>query len=248
MAHKHKAFSWLKAIPHRRYLLLLGIFFSVVWISLAINPYDRNTWAMENAPVVLLVVAVACFHRRLLLSRISYTLVFMFLCLHEVGAHFTYARVPYDEFFKQLFGSRLNDAMGWDRNNFDRIVHFVYGLFLAYPIREVFLRVANVRGFWGYFLPLDLTMSTSMLFELIEWLIAEVFGGGAVAYLGTQGDPWDAHKDMAMASLGALLAMTFIALINRCLQRDFAHEWAESLRVKKPNPLGEDEAARMLRK
>ena len=80
----------------------------------------------------------------------------------------------------------------------------------------MFLRIGNVRGFWGYFLPLDLTMSTSMLYELIEWAAAEVFGGDlGAAYLGTQGDVWDAHKDMALASLGALIAMALIALINR---------------------------------
>jgi putative membrane protein len=97
-----------------------------------------------------------------------------------------------------------------------------------------------VRGFWGYFLPLDLTMSTSMIFELIEWAVAEAIGGDlGAAYLGTQGDIWDAHKDMALASLGALISMNIIALINRHLQRDFAAEWAESIRVKRKRPLGE---------
>jgi putative membrane protein len=101
--------------------------------------------------------------------------------------------------------------------------------------------VGNVRGFWGYFLPLDLTMSTSMLYELIEWGAAEYFGGElGMAYLGTQGDVWDAHKDMALASLGALIAMSIIALINWRMQRDFAAEWSESVRVKSKKPLGEE--------
>jgi putative membrane protein len=130
------------------------------------------------------------------------------------------------------------------RNHCDRLVHFCYGLFLAYPIREMFLRIGNVRGFWGYFLPLDLTMSTSMLYELIEWAAAEFFGGElGMAYLGTQGDVWDAHKDMALASLGALIAMVVTALINARMQRDFAREWAESIRVKRKRPLGEGNAA-----
>jgi putative membrane protein len=136
-------------------------------------------------------------------------------------------------------------VVGWQRNNFDRVVHFCYGLFLAYPVREVFLRIANVRGFWGYFLPLDLTMSSSMIYELIEWAAALIFGGHAgMAYLGTQGDVWDAHKDMALASLGALIAMTLTALINWRYQRDFAREWTESLRIKRRKPLGEDELLR----
>ncbi len=157
-------------------------------------------------------------------------------------------KVPYDEWFASLTGVTFNSLVGWERNNFDRVVHFSYGLLLAYPIREVFLRVADVRGFWGYFLPLDLTMSSSMMFELFEWVAAELFGGElGQAYLGTQGDIWDAHKDMALASLGALIAMLITAGINRALQHDFAREWARSLQVKQPRPLGEEEIARMLR-
>ena len=236
-------------IPHRRYLLILASLFFVLWTALAIKPHYRDDWALENAIVVAFVVLVATFHRRMLLSRISYTLIFLFLCLHEVGAHYTYAEVPYDRWLQSLFGFSLNPVLGWERNNFDRIVHFSYGLLLAYPVREVYLRVANVRGFWGYFLPLDLTMSTSMIYELFEWAAAALFGGGlGAAYLGTQGDIWDAHKDMALASAGAALAMVITGLLNVYLQRDFAREWAESLRVKQPKPLGEDEIARMLKK
>ena len=171
------------------------------------------------------------------------------MCLHQVGAHYTYSEVPYDQWFSALTGRTFNELVGWRRNNFDRVVHFAYGLLLAYPIREVFLRVANVRGFWGYFLPLDLTMSTSMIYELIEWGAAETFGGAlGQAYLGTQGDIWDAHKDMALAGLGALLAMLVTALINARLQRDFAREWAASLRVKNRAPLGEDALLRRWRR
>jgi putative membrane protein len=129
------------------------------------------------------------------------------------------------------------------------VLHFSYGLCLAYPIRELFLRVVVVRGFWGYFLPLDLTMSTSMLFELLEWATAAVFGEGlGQAYLGTQGDEWDAHKDMALASLGAFLTMCVTGIVNWRFQRDFAREWGESLRVKVKQPLGEDALAEMTRK
>ena len=138
--------------------------------------------------------------------------------------------------------------MGWERNHFDRLVHFCYGLFLAYPIREVFYRVADVRGFWGYFFPLDVTMSTSMLFELFEGGAVALFGGDlGVAYLGTQGDVWDAQKDMAMATLGAALAMLITAIVNMAIQRDFAREWSDSLRVKRRRPLGEDEIRRLRR-
>ena len=169
------------------------------------------------------------------------------MCLHEIGAHYTYSQVPYDAWFETLTGSTLSSLLDWERNHFDRLVHFLYGLLLAYPVREVFLRVADVRGFWGYFLPLDLTMSTSMIFELFEWGAAELVGGDlGMAYLGTQGDVWDAHKDMALASLGAAIAMLATAAVNVRLQRDFAREWVDSLRVKRAEPLGEYEIKRLL--
>ena len=237
-----------KPVSHARYLTILSVLFGLVFAILAIRPWHLQDWMLENALVVGFVAAIAAFRQRLCFSRISYTLIFLFLCLHEIGAHYTYAEVPYDEWFRTLTGRTLNEHFGWQRNHFDRLVHFSYGLLLAYPVREIFLRVANVRGFWGYFLPLDLTMSTSMLYELIEWGASNAFGGElGQAYLGTQGDPWDAHKDMALASLGALVAMLVTAALNWRFQRDFAREWNESLRVKSSLPLGEDELAGLIR-
>jgi len=235
-------------LSHRQYFLLLTALFAILWIALAIDPLFRDDWLLENALVGAFIIALALSWRWFTFSRISVTLIFLFLCLHEVGAHYTYSHVPYDEWIRSLTGTSLNEAMGWERNHFDRLVHFSYGLLLAYPIREVFMRVANVRGFWSYFLPLDLTMSTSMIFELFEWSAAEFFGGDlGMAYLGMQGDIWDAQKDMALASLGALIAMLITALVNVRLQKDFAREWAESLRVKSNEPLGETAISHMLR-
>lgn len=235
-------------VSHQQYLLILSVIFFLEWLVLAIAPHDRKDWALENVLVFAFAIALAATYRKFPLSRISYSMLFVFLLLHEIGAHYTYAMVPYNEWSAALFGTSLNEMLGFERNHFDRLIHFSYGLLLAYPIREVFIRVANTRGFWSYFLPLDLTMSTSMLFELFEWGAAELFGGElGQAYLGTQGDVWDAHKDMALASLGALIAMLITAFINRRLQHDFAQEWNDSLRVKRASPLGEDEILRMLR-
>ena len=229
------------ALTHRKYLLLLGALFVPLWLGFALHPWYRSTWALENVLVLVMVIFLAVFQRRLPFSRVSYTLIFLFMCLHQIGAHYTYSEVPYDAWFTRLTGRSFDDLVGWERNNFDRVVHFAYGLLLAYPVREVYLRVADVRGFWGYFLPLDLTMSTSMLYELIEWLTALLFGGGAgQAYVGAQGDEWDAHKDMALASLGALIAMCINAALNWRFQRDFARQWVDSFRVKHKAPLGED--------
>jgi putative membrane protein len=219
-------------MSRKSYLWLLGAVYAAWWIVLAIRPLDRSDWWMENLLVFIGVGLLVWTWKPFPLSRVSYTCIFIFMVLHAVGAHYTYAKVPYQEWFPMLAGGR---------NQFDRLVHFSYGLLLAYPIREMFLRIGNVRGFWGYFLPLDLTMSTSMLYELIEWGTAVTVGKDlGAAYLGTQGDIWDAHKDMAMASLGALISMCITALINWRMQRDFGAEWAESIRVKRKKPLGEE--------
>lgn len=231
---------------HNRYLLLLAIVFAIEWILLAIQPYDRHDWLLENVLVFVFAGYFAFTFRKFPLSRVSITLIFIFLCLHEVGAHYTYAKVPYNVWTEALWGKSLNAVMGWERNHFDRLVHFSYGLLLAYPLREMFLRIANVRGFWGYFLPLDITMSTSMIFELFEWAAAEIFGGDlGIAYLGTQGDVWDAHKDMLLASIGAAVAMMITVSINAYLKKDFTREWVDSLKVKDPRPLGENEIKRL---
>jgi putative membrane protein len=233
-------------VSRRAYLTTLVVLFAALWIPLAIAPHHRDDWLLENALLFLGVAVLAFSYRALPLSKISYTAIFIFLCLHTIGAHYTYAEVPYDAAIQALTGHTLQELFGWERNHFDRLVHFSYGLLLAYPIREVFLRVANVRGFWGYFLPLDLTMSSSMLYELIEWGAAAVFGGElGAAYLGSQGDVWDAQKDMALASLGAVISMCVAAAVNVRLQRDFAREWVESLRVKDARPLGEEAIQRM---
>jgi putative membrane protein len=218
-------------MSRKAYLATLGGIYLAWWVLMAIQPKHFDDWLLENVLVVVAAGLLVFTYKSFPLSRVSYTCIFVFMMLHALGAHYTYAEVPYQQWFPFLQG---------ERNHFDRLVHFLYGLLLAYPIREMFLRIGNMRGFWGYFLPLDLTMSTSMLYELIEWGAAEFFGGElGAAYLGTQGDIWDAHKDMALASLGALIAMSVAALVNQRMQRDFAAEWAESVRVKRKRPVGE---------
>lgn len=236
-------------ISHSAYLGILGLIFLIEFIFLAIQPHDRGDWALENVLVILFVLFLAGTYKRFPLSRISYTLIFLFLCLHEIGAHYTYAEVPYDSWFALAGGFSLNDFMGWERNHFDRFVHFSYGLLLAYPIREMYCRIADAKGFWAYFFPLELVMASSMMFELFEWGAATLFGGDlGVAYLGTQGDIWDAHKDMLLASTGAFLAMSVTAVINMYIQEDFSEEWSQSLKTKFKKPLGEDEIVRLIKK
>ena len=235
-------------IAHRRFCLVLTMLYATLWILLAIDPHERSDWALENVLVAAAALALFLSYKHLPLSRVSYGMIFIFLCLHAVGAHWTYSLVPYDQAFEAVSGHSFNELVGWKRNQYDRIVHFAYGLLLAYPIRELFLRVAQAKGFWGYFLPVVITMAASMFYELVEWGAAEVFASElGIAFVGAQGDIWDAQKDMWLATLGALIAMGITAAINIRLQKDFAREWSESLRVKQVEPLGEDAIARLIR-
>lgn len=201
---------------NKSYLIVLGVIFFIEFSVLAIAPHDRADWFLENILILAFVVALIVSAKTLPLSRTSYTCIFVFMILHEVGAHYTYAKVPYEAWGLAWFDFSVNNFFGWERNNFDRVMHFLYGFLLLYPIQEVYRRVAKITGFWSYFFPLELVMASSMAFELFEWAAAEFFGGDlGMAYLGTQGDVWDAHKDMALATLGALIAILIILLINK---------------------------------
>lgn len=225
--------------------MLLGIF-GVVFIASGWAPRYRADWLLENVLVVVVLPVLIVTHARLPLSKLSYTALFLFFSLHEVGAHYTYSEVPYDAWTRALFGFELGPLLGWERNHFDRLVHFLFGLLVVYPAREVFVRVADVRGLWGYLFPLLVVMSSSLLFELFEWGAALIFGGDlGMAYLGTQGDVWDSHKDSFLATLGAVFASLAIAALHAGLDRDFNREWQQSLEVKHPEPLGEVALARL---
>ncbi len=203
----------------KRLLQALCIWYLALWIVTAISPIDRQVWILENLLVFGLVTFVVATYRVFPLSDVSYVLTTLFLTLHGIGAHYTYAQTP--------MGFWFQDAFDLSRNHYDRMVHFSFGLLMAYPIREIFLRVANTKGFWAYYLPLDVTLAFSALFEIIEAVIVGMSGlGFATDYLGAQGDPWDAQKDMAAAAVGALICMVATAMMHSYLRK--------SHRVKSP--------------
>lgn len=182
--------------------------YGLLWIWLAIAPVNRRDWLLENLLAFALVVLLVLTYRRFQFSDVSYGLIACFMTLHAVGAHYTYAEVP--------FGFWLKDLFSLSRNPFDRIVHFAYGALLAYPVREALIRLAGVRGLWSYYLPASLILAQSGLFEIIESVVAAFASpelGGA--YLGMQGDVWDAQKDMAAALGGAALAMIVTFAISK---------------------------------
>ena len=181
---------------------VLGAVFALIWIALAIKPWYRQDWLLENVLVLIAVPLLARFGPDLKLSDASYYCLFVFFTLHVIGAHYTYSEVPY----QQWFGL---DSAG-SRNHYDRLVHFLYGLLMARPVMELLDARARPVGLWRWLLPVLFLMSHGALYESIEWVAAEIFGGDlGVAYLGTQGDVWDAQKDTALAAAGAVLGVTF---------------------------------------
>jgi putative membrane protein len=219
---------------------LLAVF-AAAWIWAAIDPRFRHDWLLENYLVFIFVPLIVVTGRYFRLSNLSYTLITIFMVLHVIGSHYTYAEVPLGVTLQHWFGS--------DRNMYDRAVHFSFGLLLAYPVREVFVRITGARGFWGYYLPLDLVLAFSCVYELIEWITAaNVDPTAGLAFLGSQGDVWDAQKDMACAGVGALVAMAVAMAFEIALNPVFWTEMRQSFRIPAGDaPLGE-EAIRRLRK
>ena len=192
---------------------VLILAFAGLWAGLALAPVDREAWALENLLVLALAAALLATRRRLVLSSAAELQIFAFLCLHAVGAHYTYSLVPYDRWLEPLTGIALGDRLGLDRNHYDRVVHLAYGLLLTGPAREALSQASGVAGGWRHVYAVLTLVGLSAGYEIVEWGAAMVFGGDlGLAYVGAQGDPWDAQKDMALATLGSLVA-TAIALL-----------------------------------
>ena len=205
-----------KTIALWRYPLTLLALFGLWWIVLAIEPVFRKDWLLENMLVFIALPILVLTARRLRFSTFTYTCLFVFFSLHAIGAHYTYALVPYDEWFRALTGGTLNELLGFERNHFDRLVHFLYGLLLAPAAVEIFAHYGRYPRSWAFLFPFLFMASHAGIYELIEWAAALLFGGDlGQAYLGTQGDVWDGQKDMALAMAGSLITITAMAIAGR---------------------------------
>ena len=187
--------------------ILMG-WYVVLWAAMAISPADWQNWMLASAIPVLVVGALVAGRRAVPLPAVSYLMIGAFLTLHTIGAHYTYARMP--------LGDELAFLLGSGRNDYDRIVHFAFGLLLASPIRDTFACVANVRGFLLYYLPVMTIVGLSGLWEILESWVAQIASPElGAAYLGSQGDIWDAQKDMAAALYGAVLWVVLSVWVHR---------------------------------
>ena len=195
-----------------RYLFILLVCYLGLWIALAINPVDRGDWLLENLLVFAIFLVLGLTYRRFRFSTFSYTLFVLFLVLHAFGAHYTYAKVP--------AGFWLADVLHLGRNHFDRLVHFAFGLLIVYPMRELLVRSAGVKARWVAALALIVIFALSSFFEIVEAIVAQlVHPDLGSAYLGTQGDIWDAQKDMVAALLGALVTTGLSRFLPRAARK-----------------------------
>jgi putative membrane protein len=192
---------------NRLFQALLGGYL-LLWIGLAISPIDRQDWLLENILAMVSVTLLIVTYRRFQFSDLSYVLIILFMILHAIGAHYTYSKVP--------LGYWLQGVMDLDRNHYDRLVHFAFGLLLAYPIYELVLRRAKARHGWALVLAASTIVGMSGFFEVLEsWVAQMVSPELGTAYLGTQGDEWDAQKDATMAILGVVISLGFASLVSR---------------------------------
>ncbi len=190
-------------------LILFGLLLLFLLLLSGISPFDRATWLMEIAPILVAGPILVVTYRRFPLTSLLYGLIFVQAAILIVGGAYTYARVP--------FGFWLQDALMLTRNPYDKIGHFAQGLVPALIAREILLRGSYVSGRkMAGFLSVCVAMAISAWYELFEWGAALVLGQGAEEFLGTQGDPWDTQSDMFFAFLGALVA---IAVLSRF------HDW-----------------------
>ncbi len=188
-----------------RLTLLSIVMVVLVWSGIA--PHDRFTWFLEVAPVLIGLPVVILTAKRFPLTPLVCTLLAIHACVLMVGGKYTYAEVP--------LGYWVNTITGWTRNNYDRLGHFAQGFVPAIVAREILLRTSPLkRGKWITFLCLCICLAISATYELIEWRTAVATGGAADAFLGTQGDPWDTQEDMAMAGVGAIVALTTLSGVH----------------------------------
>ncbi|MCD4667338.1 MAG: DUF2238 domain-containing protein [Sulfurimonas sp.] len=183
----------MKYYPH-----LLAIGFLIFFILLGINPVDRAVWIIEVIPIVIVYLFLLSTYQKFKFTNISYTLMLMWLVWHTIGGHYTFANVPFDF---------ITDLFDFQRNHFDRIGHLIIG-FYAYPMAEFLTRkrYANVivASFFGVFF----IMGIAAGYEIVEWGYAVIEGGNTgIEFLGSQGDIWDAQKDMLADTVGALISL-----------------------------------------
>lgn len=188
--------------------LFLAIVITVVSVWSGFNPTDRAVWYAEVMPIFVVFALLLLTYQRFQFSGLAYVLMSLWMIMHLIGAKYTFANVPFD------WANQYLTFLGEDRNHFDRVDHYIIG-FYSYPMAEWLLRKRKCGLGVAFFFSLFFIMSVAATYEIIEWQYAVIEGGNAgIEFLGSQGDIWDAQKDMLADTLGAITAL-IIYLIAR---------------------------------
>jgi putative membrane protein len=191
--------------------------YAIVWVVTAIKPFNRQDWLLENVLVFAAVPVLVITFRWFRFSSLSYCLIALFLTLHTIGAHYTYSEMPVFNW--------MRDGWQFSRNHYDRVVHFLFGFLISYPMCEMLTRVAGLRRGWARVGTVHVIVAWSALYEIIEAAVAHLVSPElGAAYNGIQGDIWDAQKDAALAMTGAILTMTMAALFAKPVRETFPRD------------------------
>lgn len=194
-----------KQFKLKHYVALVLIFIAILLSS--IHPLEFEAYLLHQVGTVFMLVLLFIIFKKIGLDFLSFTLYLLFLLIHIIGAHYLYSYVPYNDWIQQVFHFNLDQYMGWSRNMYDRLVHLAYGVLLYPLIYRVFqVWLPTARPFTLFLLVIQFVMTSSVFYELIEWAIAiGLSPEEAENYNGQQGDMWDAHKDMLLATIGAII-------------------------------------------
>ncbi len=206
----------MPVIPRDPVQRILFACFLLFFAGSCISPPFLQFLMMQHVPTVLAALLLGWMANRFTISRISFALIVLFLCLHTLGARYLYSYTPYDVWSEALLGVNITELFGLERNHYDRLVHFSYGLLLVVPIQEFERRYLRLSMIVASVLAVEFILATSAAYELLEWGIAVVFTPDwAESFLGQQGDIFDAQKDTALATLGALISVSILMLLRR---------------------------------
>jgi putative membrane protein len=191
------------------YLLPVYIFiFLCTWVWTFVAAYDLYVWLLENILLFILVTGAVVTYRKYPLSRLSYSLLITFLLLHLYGARYTYENNP--------LGIWLQTITAGERNSYDRIVHFAFGLLWTYPVYALIRKQLPVNYLLACAATFCIITTLASFYEILEWVIGGIFfPEQGTAFVGLQGDPWDAQKDIALAALGSLITLGILVFIKR---------------------------------
>jgi putative membrane protein len=206
----------VKLFPRDRCQRALFLLFLAFFAGSCVKPPYLQFLLLQHVPTILAALLLGYLSHRFPISRLSFTAIVLFLMLHTLGARYLYSYVPYDAWSERLFGINITETFGFRRNHYDRLVHFSYGLLMAVPIQEFERRHLRLSVALSSVLAIECILATSAGYEIIEWLVAVIFTPAwADSFLGQQGDIFDGQKDTALATVGAIVAISILALASR---------------------------------